>query len=62
MKKLAIVIPAYKDLFLEDTLTSIANQTCKNFTLYVGDDNSPHDLYKIVRMFEQKIDIVYKHC
>lgn len=60
MKELAIVIPAYKDLFLEDTLTSIANQTCKNFTLYVGDDNSPHDLYKIVRMFEQKIDIVYK--
>lgn len=60
MKKLAIVIPAYKDLYLKETLTSIANQTCKDFTLYIGDDNSPYDLYKIVRMFDQKIDIVYK--
>ena len=60
MRDLAIVIPAYKKTFLSKTLKSIAEQTCKNFTLYIGDDDSPYDLKKIVEQYEGYIDIVYK--
>jgi glycosyltransferase involved in cell wall biosynthesis len=59
-KNLAIVIPAYKSTFLRETLESIANQTNKNFTLYIGDDASPYDLFRIVKEYEGKMDIVYK--
>jgi glycosyltransferase involved in cell wall biosynthesis len=58
--KLAIIIPAYKATFLEETLLSIANQTCKNFTLYIGDDCSPYNLKSIITPFEHKLNIVYK--
>ena len=60
MSKLAIVIPAYKIDFFEETLSSIANQTCKDFTLYIGDDCSPNNLYAIVCKYEGFINIVYK--
>ena len=56
---LAIVIPAYKATFFRETLESIAAQTDKRFTLYIGDDCSPHDLKTIVDDFHDKIDIVY---
>lgn len=58
--ELAIVIPAYKDIFFTKTLQSIADQTCKEFTLYIGNDNSPSDLKSIVSQYQDKIDIVYK--
>ena len=60
MNKLAIVIPAFKIRFLSQTLDSIARQSCKDFTLYIGDDNSPDDIYSVVREYEDVIDIVYK--
>jgi glycosyltransferase involved in cell wall biosynthesis len=56
---LAIVIPAYKSEFLDETLTSIAAQTNKNFRLYIGDDNSPYHLYNIISRFESILDITY---
>lgn len=59
MFDLAIVIPAYKVDFLEATLASIANQTCKDFVLYVGDDSSPYDIASIVDKYRSSIDIVY---
>lgn len=59
MKKLAIVIPAYKIDFFKETLVSLANQTCKDFTVYIGDDNSPADLKSLVTEFEDRIHIVY---
>ncbi len=59
-KLLAIVIPAYKQTFLRRTLASIANQTVKDFTVYIGDDNSPHDLYAIVKEFKGQMPLVYK--
>ncbi|PRD51914.1 glycosyltransferase family 2 protein [Sphingobacterium gobiense] len=58
--KLAIVIPGYKNIFIENTLESIANQTNKNFTVYIGDDNSPHDLGRICREYCGKIRLVYR--
>ena len=56
---IAIIIPAYKKDFLRSTLESIAAQDCRDFTVYVGDDASPADIYGIVHSFEDRIDIVY---
>jgi glycosyltransferase involved in cell wall biosynthesis len=58
-QKLAIVIPAYKATFMVKSLNSIANQACKEFTLYIGDDNSPDDLENIVNDYRHKINLVY---
>ena len=58
-KKLAIIIPAFKPDFLELTLNSIANQNCKLFNLYVGDDGSPYDLYEIFRKFSDNANFNY---
>ena len=59
-KQLAIVIPAYKSTFLKSTLESIARQTCKDFTVYIGDDCSPYNLECIVDDYKDQIDVVYK--
>lgn len=59
-KPLAIIIPAYKSRFLSQALDSAARQTCRNFTIYVGDDNSPEDLYRIVSGYSGSMDIVYR--
>lgn len=57
--QLAIVIPAYKMEFLDETLNGIANQSCKEFKVYIGDDNSPFDLKTIVDKYTDCIDITY---
>lgn len=57
---LAIIIPAYKATFLRAALDSIAAQTCQDFTLYIGDDCSPHQLGAIVDEYRGKINLVYK--
>ena len=51
MKRLAIIIPAYKATFLSAALDSISAQTCKDFTLYVGDDCSPEPIGNIVEQY-----------
>ena len=58
--RLAIIIPAYKATFLPAALDSIAMQTCKDFTLYVGDDCSPESISSIVDQYRDKIDLVYQ--
>ena len=58
--RLAIIIPAYKATFLPAALDSIAMQTCKNFTLYVGDDCSPEPINNIVEKYRDKIELVYQ--
>ena len=58
--RLAIIIPAYKAKFLPAALDSIAAQTCKDFTLYVGDDCSPDPIDKIVEQYRDKIELVYQ--
>ena len=60
MKRLAIIIPAYKATFLPAALHSIAVQTCKDFTLYVGDDCSPEPIGNIVEQYRDKIELVYQ--
>ena len=59
MKNLAIVIPAYKDTFLSETLSSLANQTNKNFVVYIGDDNSPYPIESVLTLYQDKLHIVY---
>src|ERR1035437_3154460 len=61
MSKLAIVIPAYKIKYFDQVLKSIANQTCKDFTLYIGDDASPNDFKPLIDLYSTKIRMVYKH-
>lgn len=58
--KLAIVIPAYKIAFFKESIESIANQTCKDFTLYIGDDASPSDFNEIINSYKDKINIIYE--
>lgn len=57
---IAIIIPAFKAQYFEETLKSIVNQTDKNFHVYIGDDNSPEDLEQIVNKFSKKIPLTYK--
>lgn len=57
---LAIIIPAYKAAFLPAALDSIAAQTCKDFTLYIGDDSSPEPIGDIVEQYRGKIELVYQ--
>ncbi|QDA59352.1 glycosyltransferase family 2 protein [Hymenobacter jejuensis] len=59
MKKLAIVIPAYKEAYFDKSLESLASQTVKDFTVYIGDDCSPFDLKKTVDRYSDKLDIKY---
>lgn len=57
--QLAIIIPAYKATFLPAALDSIAAQTCKDFTLYIGDDCSLESIDSIVEQYRDKIELVY---
>lgn len=59
MHELAIVIPAYKAIFFDKALQSLANQTNKNFTIYIGDDNSPDNLKNIAAKYTKELDIHY---
>lgn len=59
MKKLAIVIPAYKPDFLRQALDSISAQTSRDFALYVYDDASPYDIKAIVGEYDSVLDISY---
>ncbi|TAJ11258.1 glycosyltransferase family 2 protein [Marinilabiliaceae bacterium JC017] len=58
--RLAIVIPAYKEMFLDEAIGSIAKQTCRDFKLYVGDDCSPYEIKSIVNKYTNIINIEYK--
>jgi len=56
---LAIIVPYYKIDFFEETLSSLANQTNKNFKVYIGDDASPNDPSKLINTCLIDVDKVY---
>lgn len=56
---LAIIIPYYKLAFFEATLQSLANQTNKQFKVYIGDDASPEDCSILLKKFEGSFDFNY---
>ena len=57
---LVIVIPFYKKRFFEQTLDSLARQTCRRFTVFIGDDASPDEPTDIIRGVEKVLSIRYK--
>lgn len=59
MSTLAIIIPAYKETFLDKTLESLSEQTDKNFAVYIGDDKSPYDIKGVVDQYSDKLNITY---
>lgn len=58
---LAIIIPYYKLTFFEATLQSLAEQTCQDFMVYIGDDASPEDPTALLEQFQGKFNFIY-HC
>ena len=56
---LAIIIPAFKADFFAAALASIAQQQVRNFRVYVGDDASPADLWRICKPFADQFDLHY---
>lgn len=57
--ELAVVIPYYKIAYFEECLDSLANQTNKNFRVYIGDDASPENPIDIIDDFKESLNIVY---
>lgn len=57
---LAIVIPYFKKSYFKECLESLANQTNKNFTVYIGDDASCEDPLDLIEESKDQLDITYK--
>lgn len=56
---LAIIVPYYKIDFFKETLISLANQTNKNFKVYIGNDASPDDPTRLINNYLIDVDKVY---
>lgn len=56
---IAIIIPFYKLTFFEETLISLAKQSDKRFSVYVGDDASPEDCSAIISKYKSHLDLTY---
>ncbi len=59
MNELAVVIPAFRARFLQSALTSLAAQTDRRFTVYVGDDASPDDVRGVCQAWQGTLDLRY---
>lgn len=57
---LAIVIPAYKSEFLQETLKSIRDQSDQRFSLYIFDDASPNNIEDIVQQLTFTVNVTFK--
>lgn len=57
---LAIVIPAYKIEFFDSVLKGLANQSNKNFNIYIGIDASKDDFETIIDRYKSAVNIYYK--
>lgn len=60
MSLLAIVIPAFKAAFLDQTLESLAAQTKKDFFVYIGNDAGDAEIGQIVNRYTDRLNIIYR--
>ncbi len=60
MNKLAIIIPFYKIAHFEALLDALSNQTCRNFTVYIGDDASAENPGALIERYAGRLDLVYR--
>lgn len=51
LPKVSIIIPAYKDSFIKETLESLLKQTYNNYNIIIIDDASPYNLKRIINEF-----------
>lgn len=58
-QRLAIIIPYYKIVFFEHLLRALADQTNKNFRVYIGDDCSPHPPDSLIEKYKTLLNIEY---
>lgn len=57
---LAIIIPLYKKEYLIETLSSISRQSCKDFTVYIGNDGIiDSQIDNIIDEYKKYINIEY---
>ena len=59
--KLAILIPAYKSDYFEQTLSSIAAQTDRRFNVYIGNDCGDKNIESIVVKYKNTLNITYRY-
>lgn len=45
---------------MSQTLDSLVLQTNSKFNVYIGDDASPEDLSGIIKLYEDKLNIIYR--
>ena len=57
---IAIVIPYFKFTFFSETLESLANQTNKNFNVYIGDDASKESCFSLLEQYKGKFNFTFK--
>ncbi|MCF8272794.1 MAG: glycosyltransferase [Flavobacteriaceae bacterium] len=57
---IAIIIPYYKFTFFQETLESLANQSNKNFNVYIGDDASSITCESLLKQYLNNINFTYK--
>jgi glycosyltransferase involved in cell wall biosynthesis len=55
-----VVIPFFKIRYFDKTLKSLASQTNKNFTVYIGNDASLEDPLPLIEKFSTSLNIEYK--
>jgi len=58
---LAIVIPYFKLSFFKFTLDSLATQTDKRFTVYIGDDASPENPNELLEKYKGLFNFKYQY-
>jgi glycosyltransferase involved in cell wall biosynthesis len=61
MSKLAIIIPYYKVEFFEETIKSVAAQSNRDFTLYIGNDASPENPLPVIDPYFSSGEYHYYH-
>ena len=59
--KFSILIPAFKDKYLFECISSILSQTYDNYEIIIVDDASPYDLQSIVKRFSDSRISFYRN-